>query len=76
MTEDLDRGRLAWLLAGGVALVGGTLLGWSGDLLEAIANPPALVRAALVGVSVVPPCGASRRPCDGSRPAATSRPAP
>ena len=31
------------------ALVGGTLLGWSGDLLEAIANPPALVRAALVG---------------------------
>jgi hypothetical protein len=53
MTEDLDRGRLAWLLAGGVALVGGTLLGWSGDLLEAIANPPALVRAALVGVSVV-----------------------
>jgi hypothetical protein len=53
MTEDLDRGRLAWLLAGGVALVGGTLLGWSGDLLEAIANPPALVRAALVGLSVV-----------------------
>ena len=53
MTEGLDRGRLAWLLAGGAALVGGTLLGWSGDLLEAIANPPALIRAALVGVSVV-----------------------
>lgn len=53
MTGDLDRGRLAWLLVGGVALVGGTLLGWSGELLEAIANPPALVRAALVGVSVV-----------------------
>jgi hypothetical protein len=53
MTEGLDRGRLAWLLAGGAALVGGTLLGWSGDLLEAIANPPVLVRAALVGASVV-----------------------
>jgi hypothetical protein len=53
MTEGLDRGRMAWLLAGGAALVGGTLLGWSGDLLEAIANPPALIRAALVGASVV-----------------------
>lgn len=49
----IDRGRLAWLVAGTVALVGGTLLGWSGDLLDAIAHPPALVRAALVGVSVV-----------------------
>jgi hypothetical protein len=53
MTEGLDRVRLAWLLAGGAALVGGTLLGWSGDLLEAIANPPPLIRAALVGASVV-----------------------
>jgi hypothetical protein len=53
MSDGLDRGRLAWLLAGGAALVGGTLLGWSGDLLEAIANPPALIRAALVGASVV-----------------------
>ncbi len=49
----VDRGRLAWLVAGTVALVGGTMLGWSGDLLDAIAHPPALVRAALVGVSVV-----------------------
>ena len=50
---SVDRGRVAWLLAGGAALVGGTLLGWNGRLLEAIATPPALVRAALVGVSVV-----------------------
>jgi hypothetical protein len=49
----IDRGRLAWLLLGGLALVGGTILGWSGELLEAIATPPAIVRAALVGASVV-----------------------
>ena len=49
----MDRGRLAWLLAGGAALVGGTLLGWTGELLDAIAHPPAIVRAALVGLSVV-----------------------
>ena len=49
----VDQGRLAWLLAGGAALVGGTLLGWNGTLLEVIATPPALVRAALVGASVV-----------------------
>jgi len=46
-------GRMAWLLAGGAALMGGTLLGWNGTLLETIATPPALVRAALVGASVV-----------------------
>jgi hypothetical protein len=46
-------GRMAWLLAGGAALVGGTLLGLNGTLLETIATPPALVRAALVGASVV-----------------------
>ena len=49
----LDRGRLLWLLAGALALVGGTLLGWNGQILDAIATPPALVRAALVGTSVV-----------------------
>jgi hypothetical protein len=53
MSDGLDRGRLAWLLAGGAALVGGTLLGWSGELLDAIAHPPPVVRAALVGLSVV-----------------------
>jgi hypothetical protein len=46
-------GRWLWMAAGMVALVGGTMLGWNGDLLEAIATPPAIVRAGLVGVSVV-----------------------
>lgn len=41
------------MLAGIAALVGGTLLGWNGDLLEALAAPPVPVRAALVGLSVV-----------------------
>ncbi len=50
---DVGRGRLAWLAAGFLALVGGTLLGWSDELLAAIANPPAIVRAALVGACVV-----------------------
>jgi hypothetical protein len=50
---SIDRGRVAWLLAGGAALVGGSLLGWNGTLLETIATPPALVRAALVGASAV-----------------------
>jgi len=49
----VDRGRVAWLLFGFAALVGGTLLGWNAALLEAIATPPALIRAALVGTSVV-----------------------
>jgi hypothetical protein len=47
------RGRLLWMLAGVGALVGGTLLGWSADLLEAVATPPPVLRAALVGLSVV-----------------------
>ena len=51
--NGMERGRLAWLLAGGAALVGGTLLGWNGEILARIANPPPVVRAALVGVSVV-----------------------
>lgn len=50
---SIDRGRIAWLVAGVVALVGGTLLGWNGDLIAALAQPPALIRAALVGLSVV-----------------------
>jgi hypothetical protein len=49
----IDRGRVAALLAGGGALVAGTLLGWNGQLLATVANPPALVRATLVGASVV-----------------------
>jgi hypothetical protein len=47
------RGRVLWLLCGVAALVGGTVLGWSGGLLEAIARPPAIVRAALVAVAVL-----------------------
>lgn len=50
---SVDRGRVAWLVAGVVALVGGTLLGWNGELIAALAQPPALIRAALVGASVV-----------------------
>lgn len=53
MNDGLGRGRIAWLLAGGAALVGGTLLGWNGALLDAIASPPPVVRAALVGLCVV-----------------------
>jgi hypothetical protein len=49
----IDRGRLAWLLAGLLAVAAGSLLGWSGGLPEAIATPPPLVRAALVAVSVL-----------------------
>lgn len=46
-------GRVAWVL-GGLAAVGlGTLAGWNGELLEAVARPPALVRAALVAVMVL-----------------------
>ena len=53
MAEPLDRGRLAWLAFGFLAFGGGTLLGWNASLLEALATPPALIRAALVGASVV-----------------------
>lgn len=47
------RGRFAWPLAGAGALVLGTLLGRDDALLAAVAGPPDLVRAALVGASVV-----------------------
>jgi hypothetical protein len=49
----MGRGRLLWLLAGGLALLGGTALGWNGDLLTVIASPPPVIRAFLVSVSVV-----------------------
>ena len=48
-----DRWRLLCPIAGIAALVGGTLLGWNGELLAAIASPPPVIRAALVGVSAV-----------------------
>jgi hypothetical protein len=40
-------------VVGVAALVGGTLLGWNGVVLDAVARPPALLRAALVGASAV-----------------------
>lgn len=53
MSATPGRGRVLWMLAGVAALVGGTMLGWNGDLLEALATPPVAIRAALVGLSVV-----------------------
>ncbi len=44
------RGRVAWMIVGLAALGAGTLAGWNGHLLEALAGPPALIRAALVAV--------------------------
>lgn len=49
----VEGGRLAWLLFGAAALAGGTILGWNAGLLDALSTPPALVRAALIGASVV-----------------------
>ncbi len=51
--KPVDRGRLGWLAFGLLAFGGGSLLGWNGSLLEALATPPALVRAGLVGAAVV-----------------------
>jgi hypothetical protein len=62
--EAHGRGRFAWMLAGVAALVGGTLLGWRGDLLDAIATPPAIVRAALTGAAVVTGLWCLRRAVD------------
>jgi hypothetical protein len=57
--EDPDRedpgsgpGRLAWLLVGAAAIAGGTALGWDSTALDAVVNPPALIRAALIGLGV------------------------
>jgi hypothetical protein len=52
MTQRVD-GRVVWVLGGLAALVGGTAAGWNGALISAIATPPALVRAALVGMMAV-----------------------
>ena len=45
--------RVLWLIAGVATLVVGTLAGWDSRFVEAIARPPALVRAALVAVMVL-----------------------
>ena len=52
-SPPVDRGASRGCVAGGLALVGGTLLGWNSALLEAMATPPALIRAALVAGAVV-----------------------
>jgi hypothetical protein len=49
----IDRGRIAWLAAGAIAIVGGTALGWNAALLDAVVGPPVIVRAALVAASAV-----------------------
>ena len=47
-----DARRIAWLIVGGLAIGGGTALGWNATALTAIVTPPPYVRAALVGLSV------------------------
>ena len=49
---DVDSSRLLWLLAGAGAIAAGTALGWDSSALASVVNPPALIRAALVGGSV------------------------
>jgi hypothetical protein len=49
----IDRGRIAWLAIGALAIVGGTALGWNAQVLDAVVSPPALIRASLVAASVV-----------------------
>jgi len=46
-------GRVAWVVGGFAAIVVGTLAGWNGTLVTALATPPAIVRAALVAVMVL-----------------------
>jgi hypothetical protein len=41
------------LVAGIATLIAGTAFGWNSGIVDAIVRPPALIRAALVGVSVV-----------------------
>lgn len=38
---------------GVLAFAGAPLLGWNGAVIDALASPPALIRAALVGLSTV-----------------------
>ncbi|MFN8631934.1 MAG: hypothetical protein U0838_16935 [Chloroflexota bacterium] len=53
MTARKLDSRHAWVAGGVVAIVAGTAAGWNGTLITALATPPALVRAALVGVMVL-----------------------
>jgi hypothetical protein len=50
----IPRASLAWpLVAGAIVIAAGTALGWNGGLLDRLASPPEIVRAALVAVSSV-----------------------
>jgi hypothetical protein len=51
VSGDGRLGRLAWLTAGAGAIAAGTALGWDAAALSAFVTPPALIRAALVGVA-------------------------
>lgn len=51
--NDARRGAAIALGAGALAVVGATVAGTSQGLLDAVVAPPAVVRAALVGASVV-----------------------
>ena len=50
--EAPGAGRVVWLIAGAVAIAGGTALGWNAAALSAVVTPPGYLRAALVGLSV------------------------
>lgn len=67
----IDRGRLAWLASGAAALFLGTVLGWSGGVLDLLAGPPPIVRAGLVAAATVAGLAllreAVRRLSDGRR---------
>lgn len=51
-SEAVDPGRIAWLVAGALAIAAGTALGWNATALTSIVTPPGFLRAALVGLSV------------------------
>jgi hypothetical protein len=67
------------LVAGVAAFLTGTAFGWNGGILDAIVRPPALVRAALVGASVVVALallGAALRMLRGHDPASSTNSLP
>jgi hypothetical protein len=51
--ETTSRPALIALVAGIATLTVGTAFGWNSGIVDAIVQPPPLIRAALVGVSVV-----------------------
>ncbi len=51
MSVDSRLGRLACLIAGAGAIAAGTALGWDAAALSVFVTPPALIRAALVGLA-------------------------